>query len=99
MNIRTQSITRLEPNTIAVSIMTKLTLPSVLAAALFVGGCASTPKGPPVPHAERWNGHWYKHVADAVTSLEAKKRSENMEGHLVIIERKYENNFVFDLAN
>ena len=64
---------------------TKLTLfVTVLAAALFGVGCASVPKGPPVPHAVKWNGHWYNHVTNFVSWTESENECESMGGYLVI---------------
>jgi hypothetical protein len=78
---------------------TKLTLfVTVLAAALFGVGCASTPKGPPHPNAVIWNGHWYAFFPSPISWNEAKKHCESIGGHLVIIESKEENEFVWDLA-
>ena len=88
---------QLEPNSKSM-MKTKLTLfVTVLAAALFGMGCASTK--PPAHGAVKWNGHWYKHVPEVVTWTVANRRCENMGGHLVIIDSKEENDFVFDLAN
>ena len=68
---------------------------TVLAAALFGVGCASTPKGPPVEGAVKWNGHWYALLPDLNTWGEAKERCEKLGGHLVIIDSKEENDFLY----
>ena len=78
---------------------TKLTLfIAVLAVALFGSGCASVPKGPPVPHAVEWNGHWYAFFMTPKTIEEARAHCEKLGGHLIIIETEEENKFAFDLA-
>jgi len=77
---------------------TKLTIfVSVLAATLFLGGCASVPK-PDVAHAVKWKGHWYAFFPNPISWNEAKKHCESIGGHLVIIESKEENEFVWELA-
>ena len=71
---------------------TKITLfVAVFAVALFGVGCASTPKGPPVPHAVKWNGHWYAYFPDHISWKEAKHHCEGLGGYLVIINDKEEN--------
>ena len=79
---------------------TKLTLfVAVLAAALFGMGCASTPKGPPIPRAVEFNGHWYAYLFDPISWDEANKRCKKLGGHLVIIDSAEENEFVWKLAD
>ena len=78
---------------------TKLTLfVAVLAVALFLGGCASVPK-PDVPHAVKWNGHWYAFFPDSVSWDDAVKISKERGGHLVFIESKEENQFLAELTH
>ena len=79
---------------------TKITLlVTVLAAALFGMGCASVPK-PPVPHAVKWNGHWYAVFNDRpVIASEAQAICIKSGGHLVVISGKSENEFVKGLAS
>jgi hypothetical protein len=77
----------------------KLTLyVTVLAAALFGGGCVGVPK-PDVAHAVKWNGHWYAFWNDSVTSTNAIRISEEQGGHLICIESKEENQFVAELVH
>jgi hypothetical protein len=77
---------------------TKLTLfVTVLAAALFGVGCASTPKGPPLPHAVYWNGGWYAYLPDDVNWHAAKKKCEELGGQLACIETEKENQFMAGL--
>jgi len=77
---------------------TKLTLfVTVLAAALFLGGCVSTPKEPPVPHAVEWNSHWYAVFPGPLHWRPAKATSEELGGHLANIENAQENEFVLGL--
>ena len=76
---------------------TKLTLLTVFAAALFAGGCAGVPK-PDVANVVNWEGHWYAYFPDQTSWNEAKKHCESIGGHLVIIESKEENEFVWELA-
>ena len=62
---------------------TKLTLfVAVLAVALFGMGCASTPKGPPIPRAVEFNGHWYAYILEPVTWDAARKRCIELGGIL-----------------
>ena len=76
---------------------TKLTLfVTVLAVALFGVGCASTPKGPPIPSAVKWNGHWYAFLPDQLSWDAAKSRCEKLGGHLVVIDSEEENKFVLN---
>ena len=78
---------------------TKLTLfVAVLAVALFGVGCASTPEGPPLPNAVKWNGHWYAFIIDPVSWEEANKRCIELGGHLVIIDSDKENGFAWKMA-
>ena len=78
---------------------TKLTLFFAATFAAMLGsGCASVPK-PDVPSAVKWNGHWYAYFPDQISWIEAKKRCESLGGHLVIIESKDENEFVWELAS
>jgi hypothetical protein len=79
-------------------VKTKLTLfVTVLAVALFGMGCASTPKSPPVEGAVKWNGHWYALYSfeGGKTWAQAKKHCEDLGGHLVCIESKGEEDFLF----
>jgi Lectin C-type domain len=48
--------------------------------------------------ASVFNGHAYKLVLEVLTWHQAKKRCEEMGGHLAIIESEPENSFVFNLA-
>ena len=74
---------------------TKLTLfVAVIVVTLFGVGCASTPKGPPMPNAVQWNGHWYGFIDEKITWVEAEKRCKDMGGHLAVVESKEENEFV-----
>jgi len=78
---------------------TKLTLfVTVLATALFGVGCASTPEGPPLSNAIKWNGHWYACFTVPLTWDAAMKQCEELGGHLVIIDNEKENVFLFNLA-
>jgi len=78
---------------------TKLTLfVTVLAAALFGSGCTSVPKGPPVPHAVKWNGHWYAVFMERRTIEEARAHCKKLGGHLAFIETEEEDKFIFDLG-
>jgi len=70
-------------------------LATVFSVVLFGIGCASTPKGPPVEGAVNWNGHWYGFISDLTTWTEAKERCEKLGGHLVIINSKEENDFLY----
>jgi len=73
---------------------TKLTLfVTVLAAALFMGGCASVPK-PDVAHAVKWKGHWYAVLKEKCDWETAKKRCEELGGHLAFMETEVENNYI-----
>jgi hypothetical protein len=75
---------------------TKLTLLTVLAAALFGVGCAGVPK-PDVANAIKWNGHWYAlyNFEGGKTWHEAKKHCEELGGHLMCVESKSEEEFIF----
>ena len=88
---------------------TKLTLfVTVLAAALFMGGCAVTiefPGGgkkaadkPPVPTAVKWGGHWYAVFSEPCDWGAAKKKCEQLGGHLAYVESAAENSFLCKLA-
>ena len=77
---------------------TKLSLfVAVLAVALFVVGCASTLKEPPVPHAVEWNGHWYAFFPEGCHWDTAVKKCERLGGHLAYVESEAENNFILSL--
>ena len=78
---------------------TKFTLfVTILAAALFLGGCASVTK-PDVVHAVKWNGHWYAVFSDIKrSSPEAEEYCNKLGGHLVVISSEEENSFVSNLA-
>jgi hypothetical protein len=78
---------------------TKITLfVAVLAAALFGVGCASTPKGPPVPHAVEWDGHWYAFFPEGCNWETAKKKCERLGGHPAYVESESENDFILSLV-
>lgn len=62
---------------------------TVLAAALFLGGCASIPDT-----AMEFIGNSYAHYTERVTWEQAKKKCEDLGGHLVIINSKEENDFI-----
>ena len=78
----------------------KLTLfVAVIAIALLGTGCASTKNEPPVPHAVKWNGHWYAIMPDKVTWERAYERCKNLGGQLVIIESREEQDFIIQLTD
>ena len=57
-------------------------------------------KGPPVPHAVKWNGHWYAVYNDKLVSAsDAQAVCVKSGGHLVVISSKSENEFVKGLAH
>ena len=64
---------------------------------MFGTGCASTKNEPPVPHAVKWNGHWYAVMPGPVHWKTAKPLAEELGGHLVNIETSEENTFVHSL--
>ncbi len=78
---------------------TKLTLLiSVLAASLFLGGCASTLKEPPIPQAVKFNGHWYAVLPEKCDWETANKKCERLGGHLAYVETQEENSFILGLT-
>tara|TARA_B100000427_G_C15360623_1_gene529668 strand:+ start:356 stop:841 length:486 start_codon:yes stop_codon:yes gene_type:complete len=77
---------------------TKLTLfVAVIAVTLFGMGCASTKNEPPVPHAVKWNGHWYAYFPEGCNWETAIKKCERLGGHLAYAETKEENDFLLSL--
>ena len=77
----------------------KLTLfVTVLAVALFGVGCVSVSVKPPVPHAVKFEGHWYAFFPDTVNWDDALRICKERGGHLVYIESNEENRFVAELS-
>jgi len=63
-----------------------------------LGGCASTPKEPPVPQAVKFNGHWYAVLPEKCDWETANKICERLGGHLAYVETQEENNFILGLV-
>jgi hypothetical protein len=52
----------------------------------------------PVPDAQWFNGHWYRFYAEQLTWKTAKRRCEELKGHLVTIDSIEQNRFVANLV-
>ena len=57
------------------------------------------PAKPDVPHAVKWNGHWYALVDDKdYTITEAREKAKALGGHLPYINSKEEEELILSLA-
>lgn len=55
---------------------------------------ATAPPNPAQQGAAEWNGHKYRYIAEATTWADAKRKCEELGGHLLIIDDKDEDAFV-----